>query len=586
VSAFVAAIGTRAAPVSLPDACVAALAVPGAQRPVALALPGFACAAAPTRRGESGVRRHGHVVVVGDVRIDARADLASALRAARTRDGHAPLPADADDLALVLAAHAAWREDAFGRLLGDFAFVLWDGGARQAWAVRDGMGVRPLYHAATAGAIIASNIIDAVRAHPDVGTGLNPAAIASFLAHGANLDVATTTFASVARLAPGTALAVPADGTPRVWRHWSVPDPAPTHLTDEACVERYRELLGRAVRDRMDPDGTAIFLSGGIDSPTIAATARRVVPGVRLEALTMRTTDVESGREMELAAMVAARLGIRQHRFESPTDARPEALRRTPEPIDEPEFAAQTEVLARLASVGGVIIEGEDGDALFRPAGLATMLRREAPLRVLSRIVAYTVRHRHHPYLGFWIARRLGLRPGDAPRPAPRWLRPTAREALPDDTGVVRTHRSRPEGVASLTAAIWQSVHAATDRAYHGAPVEFRWPLLDARLLEFVFALPSVPWCQRKYLARRAFAGELPPDVLARPKTTISGYHETMVRVWRDRTACALPPLDDRTLGFVDAEAVRTCLRAGDAEDVMEAWRVIELDAWIRKAGA
>ncbi|HVZ47867.1 MAG TPA: asparagine synthetase B family protein, partial [Gemmatimonadaceae bacterium] len=449
------------------------------------------------------------------------------------------------------------------------------------------MGVRPMYHAATRDAIVASNLLDAMRAHPGVGAGLNPAAVASFLAYGANLDVATTTFAAVARLAPGTALVAGPGKPPSVWRHWSVPDPAPMHLADGACLERYRELLGCAVADRVDADGTAIFLSGGIDSPTIAATARRVAPGARLEALTMRTTNVESGREMELAAMVAARLGIPQRRFETPTDARPEALRHTPEPIDEPEFAAQAAVVTQLAAaVGGVIIEGEDGDALFRPAGLATMLRREPPLRVMSRIIAYTIRHRHHPYLGFWIARRLGLRPGDTPRPVPHWLRPDVREVLPADTGVVRTHPSRPDSVASLTAAIWQSVHAATDRAYHGAPAEFRWPLLDARLLEFVFALPSIPWCQRKYLARRAFAGDLPREVLDRPKTSIPGYHETMVRVWRDRTACALPPLDERTLAFVDAEAVRTCLRDGDAEDVMEAWRVIELDAWIRNAGA
>lgn len=582
MSAYVAVVAAGTADVALPEPCVAALALPGAGPVRRHAAPGFACAAAPTRPDSPGVHAEGGLVAVGDVRLDARADLLAALGAAAPPAGPA-----ATHLALLLAAYAAWGEAAFGRLRGDFSFVLYDARRRAAFAVRDGLGVRPLYVADVAGATIVANVLDAVRAHPDVPTGLNPAAVASFLACGVNVDSVTTTFAGIGRLAPGTYRAMgPGVPTARTTRHWSIPDPAPLRLRRAAdYVERYRHLLGEAVADRVDPAGTAVMLSGGIDSTSMAATARRVRPDARLVALTMRTTNVESPVEMELATSVARRLGIPHVREETPSAARPAELRRTPEPLDEPELAGHCARLSGLASAAGVVLEGEDGDALFRPAGLATMLRREPALLVLWRIAAYTVRHGRHPYLGFWIARRLGLRPGDTPPGPPAWLHQSARALVPHDTATVRGHRARPEAAASLSAPVWQALHASSDRAYHGAAVEFRWPFLDARLLEFVFAIPSVPWCQRKHLARVAFAPDLPHEVIVRPKTTVSGYFEAMVREWQERTGAPAPELDARTLEFVDPVALAGALRDADAETVMAAWRVLEFDHWVREAG-
>lgn len=580
MSVYVAVIACQGAEAPLPGACVAALALPGAGPAQKHATPGFQCAVARTLPGEPGILADGGLVVAGDVRLDARADLARAL-------GTTAPPGGSGQLALLLAAYAAWGEGAFGRLRGDFSFLLWDARRRAAFAVRDGLGVRPLYHAEAGGALVVANAVDAVRAHPSVRPALNPASVASFLMHAVNVDPRTTTFDGIGRLAPGTYLAAgPGVPTTRTSRHWSIPDPAPLRLGCEAdYVERYRELLGHAVADRVDPAGTVVFLSGGMDSTSMAAAARRALPGARLQALTMRTTNVESHVEMDLAAAVAQRLGIPHVREESPTDARPAELRHTPEPLDEPELASHCAMLAALATTAGVVLEGEDGDALFRPPGLGTMLRTDPLAIVLWRTAAYTVRHRRHPYLGFWIARRLGLRPGDRAPGPPSWLRPTALAMLPDDTATMRGHHARPEAAASLSAPLWQALHAASDRAYHGAGVEFRWPFLDARLLEFVFAIPPVPWCQRKQLARVAFAADLPREVVERPKTTISGYHEVMVREWQERTGAAAPDLAAPTLEFVDPGALAAALRSDDAEAVMTAWRAVEFDRWVREAG-
>ncbi|MCC7194731.1 MAG: hypothetical protein IT356_04145 [Gemmatimonadaceae bacterium] len=581
MSAFVAVVATTAGEASLPESCVRQLALPGAGAIRWYSVPGFSCAVAPLRTGDPGIFADGSCVVAGDVRLDDRRSLISALGGSVAGAGTV-----SEHLVLVVAAYSAWGEAAFGRLRGDFSVVLWDARTRTAHAVRDGLGVRPLYYSGLAGGMVASNVINAVRAHPAVPDTLHAPAVASFLACGFNLDSTTSMFASIARLAPGTHLTVDADvGATRIARHWSIPDPAPIRFRRaDDYVERYRDLLGQAVADRVDPAGTMILLSGGLDSTSIAATARRIAPDARLHALTMREPRAETAADMALATEVAQWLGLPHIRVEELSDTRLDAAASLPEPLVGMGMAGFQGMLAKVAPVASVVLGGEDGDALFHPAGLAAMLRTDSVGRTALRILAYMIRHGRRPYMGFWLARRLrGSQGGRLPQ-SPPWIRPAVRALVPADTATVTSHRARPEAARSLTSPLWQAVHAGADRSYHGATVEFRWPLLDQRLIEFVFAIPSIPWCQQKYLVRRAFAADLPPAVVARPKTPARGYLATVVRGWQELTGASLPQLDSRTLEYVDPVGLGAALRSPDLDAVIAGWRALALDQWVRRA--
>lgn len=592
MTAFVAvATPGRPDPPELPVRCVGALRLAGAGLTSQFFTGGFACAAVSSgASGASGsaLRVEPDVIAVGDVRLDARDELRRTLRGARPNGTDADSRAPDDDLGLVVAARRAWDEGVAARLRGDFSLALWDPRHRALLAARDGLGVRPLYYACIPGGVVVSNVLDAVRAHPSVSSQLDEAAVVSFLRLGWNADTTTTTFGAVRRLAPGGGFAFGvADSTPRLITHWNLPDPEPLELRDDAeYVERYRALLTAAVADRLEPRGTVLLLSGGIDSPTIAAATTAVAPsGARLSAVTTRYLGIESPDEVRLATAVAARLGLAHTVFESGAEPQFAGRRQTPEPYDDPEFPASCEFVASLGKSGGVVFDGEDGDALFSPPGLATQLRRYPARRVARDVARYTFRFGHHPYLGFWLKRRLRFWKRRASAREPAWLTARGRALLPTDAPAPLRHRSHPEGVRSLTSPMWQSLHAGCDRAYHGAAVEFRWPLLDARLLEFVFAIPPIPWCQRKYLARRAYEAELPAEVIERRKTTIPGYHDAIVADWRVATGAACPALHPRTAELVDRDSLATVLREGGTEDVLVAWRVIQFDGWVRGAG-
>jgi hypothetical protein len=111
--------------------------------------------------------------------------------------------------------------------------------------------------------------------------------------------------------------------------------------------------------------------------------------------------------------------------------------------------------------------------------------------------------------------------------------------------------------------------------------VELRFPLFDTRLVRLVVSLAAIPWCQHKALPRRAYRGRLPQEVLDRPKTTLHGFNDALVAVWRRSSRGAPPAAGDRVAGWIDRGEWTRAIQTGNAETVMAAWRVLALDAWL-----
>jgi asparagine synthase (glutamine-hydrolysing) len=536
--------------------------------------------------------RSGRLHVVGDIRLDARDALRAGIGAAGTGLG-----LDATDGALVLAAWECWGAAALSRLRGEFSFAVWDARARALWCVRDSFGVRPLWYADVGDAFVCGNVLDAVRAHPAVSSRIDDGAVVSFLQHGFNTDLTSTTFADVRRLAPAHAVRVAADGAPgalSAFRHWTFPVPPPLVLRDDAeYVEAYRDVLGRAVGERLRGGRAGILLSGGLDSTSIAATARRVAPETDLKGWTTAVSALVPDGDTPLAVEVAHRLGIRHEIVDDipvPLEHLGVATMRTAEPFDEPELATWFRLTSRLAGDSAVAVMGEDGDALFSPPSITRAMRTWPVLDVLGRAVRYTIAHRRLPHIGLWLRRRVrraihGLSHGPG-RSAPSWLRPAAasRVHVPEPVASAAGHATRPLAHQFLTGPVWQSLLESCDAGFTRAPVEFRWPLLDTRVLEFALAIPPVPWCQRKEIVRAAFRADLPVSVTARRKQTLSGYDEAQVALWRRETGTRSLALCDRTREYVDVDAASRAVASDDPFEVARAWRVWELDRWFRDA--
>lgn len=519
------------------------------------------------------------VLLSGDVRIDGQRELRAALVAAGQG-----VPANSGDDALVLAAWEAWGERAPERLIGEFSFALWDARTRRLFVSRDGLGLRPLYYATCGRTLIVSSLLDVVRAHPSVSTRLYDPAVLSFLAFGTKMDVARTTFADIHRVPPGHCGATAPDAaTLTLRRYWTFPDPPPLRASDDDIIDGYRAVLGEAVRDRLRSPSAVIPLSGGLDSTSLTATARRVNPAVDILSFTVGDLASPVDDEARLAQAVARKLGTTHVVHEFPfvhVGLDDDPLLRTPEPVADQTHSRTMRIIRAMAAHSLVHLRGEDGDRLLKPASFVTDAHRFGATATAWRALRFALTEGRLPYTGFGVRDRLrGVRSSREPLPAFLRADALARHGAPSEP--VPPQTARPLVSAGLLTPIWQDLMENEMPGVTGLPVDSRWPLLDTRLIAFVLSVPSVPWCQQKYIVRRAFAAELPPTVVRRPKT-MAWISATDIHVlWHEQQRRQPAQLSDRTSDWVDVALARETLQTGRGGDLESAWNVLALDVWL-----
>ncbi len=178
------------------------------------------------------------------------------------------------DSELVLEAYRRWGDDVLDELKGIYGFVIGDVARGRVLCARDRVGSHPLFYADVGGELLLSVSITALLADPRVSNELNRAALADHLAHRWP-DPGETYFSAIRRVPPGHVLIAGPDGR-RINRYWS-PVPADEQIDwvgpDE--LEQFEELLAAAVTRFLDLGRAGIYLSGGLDSVSVAAFAGR-----------------------------------------------------------------------------------------------------------------------------------------------------------------------------------------------------------------------------------------------------------------------------------------------------------------------
>jgi len=229
-----------------------------------------------------------------------------------TLHGTVPAPdVPANDAAIVLRAYLGDPQRWLTRVRGIFAFALWDSRTGVLLAVRDRLGIFPLFYARDAqGRWLVSPSLASLTAQRAVSTRLDPVVIAERL-FDQWADGEETEYASIRRVLPGHVLTIDGDRVSRA-RYW---DPAPADLRtrDGAdIVDRFEQAFERAVGRAWQPGRTGIFLSGGVDSISVAAVTARLAGAAGSPApvaLSLLYADPEF-HEAEIQRSVAITLGL------------------------------------------------------------------------------------------------------------------------------------------------------------------------------------------------------------------------------------------------------------------------------------
>jgi len=471
------------------------------------------------------------IALVADCRIDAREELVSVLASHGRR-----VSRDTPDPELIMHAYAVWQTRCVEHLIGDFAFALWDAATRTLFCARDHLGVKPLFYSRKGSGFAFSNDLSCLRRHPAVTADLDELAIADFLVFGFALDTDRSSFSDIRRLPAAHTLTL-SNGEVSIRRYWQLP------LEDEIryrrradYVDQFLELFETATRDRLRSNRVGVFMSGGLDSPAIAATAHRMLVAsgapFDLRAHTIVFDRIVPDEERKYSQLAADALGIPIHHYPfddygfPPPEPDPDWY--PPEPRFLFDRGRMIAVHAKPAASSRVLLRGDGADPLLDAplSVLASGLKGGPYRRLISDFLWLTYKRRQVPRFGIRTTLRgaLGFSKPPAVQLYPEWLSPMLQRKLHLRQRWMDSNNAediRPG--FELAHSYWPLCFELMDPGTMRLAAENRYPFVDLRVVRYLLRLPPIPWFAEKSLLRIAMKGTLPRKVLSRPKAPLAG---------------------------------------------------------------
>jgi asparagine synthase (glutamine-hydrolysing) len=277
------------------------------------------------------------------------------------------------DTEVILKAYAEWGERCVERLIGMFAFAIWNLRERSLFLARDRLGIKPLYYARTLQAFRFASNSQALLAAGDIDTAIDPAALHQQLTLHAVIPAPRTILQGIRKLAPATTLTLDASGNERSRVYWRLRALRPAETrTEVEWTEAVHAALRLAVRRRLDiadvPVG--VLLSGGLDSSLLVALlAETGVRDLRTFSVGFEDQPEEKGSEFEYSDPVAARYQTRHHKYLIPNDQvlqrLPEAVTCMAEPMVGQDAVAFFLLAERVSQAVKVVQSGQGADEVF-----------------------------------------------------------------------------------------------------------------------------------------------------------------------------------------------------------------------------
>ena len=584
----------------------------------------------------------GRFVVAFNGEIYNYKDVQSELEAAKL----APAWRGHSDTEVLLAAVSAWGLDmAVSRFSGMFAFVLWDRLEQTLALARDRIGEKPLYYGWIAGSFAFASELRALRSHPRWRGEVDRDAVALLLRFGC-IPAPASIHVGIRKLTPGSVLklsraqAMHRPGMlPEPRAYWSAYDVAARGVRNpfqgnvsEAAAE-LELILSRAVREQMVADvPLGAFLSGGVDSSAVVALMQlQSTRSVKTFSIGFHESTFN---EAPFAKAVAEHLGTDHTELYVTPEHALSVIPRLPEIYDEPFSDASqipTFLVAELArSEVTVSLTGDGGDEVFGgynryflgrrvwdaisrvPLPVRTQLSgliRRVPARFLERAMSFigpllprdvaktasadkllklaeildaqSASEMYGRLVSHWRdAQSIVL--GLARRAGQGWLGTRDNVDTPDLFMQMM--------FADLVTYLPDDILVKVDRAAMSVSLESRIPLLDHRVVEFAWTLPSEWKIRRregKWLLRQILYKHVPKSLIERPKTgfgvPIGAWLRGPLRCWAEEL------LGESRLeaeGFFDSAPIRKKWDehlSGRRNWEYYLWDVLMFQAWLER---
>lgn len=434
---------------------------------------------------------------------------------------------------------------------GAFAAAWWDGGKRRLTLLRDPFGVRSLYYTEQRGVFYFASELKQLLAVPGMPRDIDDAAIHKYLTF-SFVPGEDTPLKGVRRLLPRR-IATFENGRLAVTQYFELREVLDAKLADRSeAVRLIGDLCKAAVVKRLHgKENIGLFLSGGLDSSSVALWLKEAGANVSAFSLDFGEKSVEKNRAREVADALQIPLQFVKVGGEDLLPILPDLAWRLDMPFGDAVTGPQY-LLGKAARAAGCdcIFNGEGGDQLFGGWTQKPMIGAEIYANLYASSGGEASREEiylrsYHRFYGmedalYTTAFRARVGPAGQRRAL---LTPY----LQGEKATTFANRIR---LADFALKGCQNILPRAERMANAWGLDVRTPLFDRQLAEASFALApqlKLNGAVEKFILKLAVRGKLPKEV-----------------VWRKKLGMGVP-ITDWTLGPL-APAMRELLGKASLE--------------------
>jgi asparagine synthase (glutamine-hydrolysing) len=462
------------------------------------------------------------------------------------------------DTEVILEGFLEWGLDVVHEFRGMFATAIWDSTTRRLHLLRDRAGVKPLYYYKDDQRFIFASEMRAILRHPAVAREVDQGALALYLKLG-YVPAPRSIFRNIAKLEAGHLLTVDEHGQLKDRSYWDAlacfGQPKKKDISEEEALDELEDLLIDSFKLRMVSDvPVGVFLSGGIDSATVAALLQKDA-GDKIRTFTIGFSD-EAYNEADSAKRVAEYLGTDHHElYLEPREAL-NIIPDLPEIYDEPfgdTSGIPTFMVSRFAREHvKVALSADGGDELFAgysahtrllkawrtltklgpfrgvalgiadtPIGKRILQKQQGSADLKVRKLRASLKGRWNKTNFFWAGRSLWT-DAEISKLMDWEFDPTTKFMAPyfgfeaGSGGFINFMRA-----ADYKTYLADDILVKVDRASMAVGLESREPFLDHYIAEFAAGLPDdflIRNGEKKYLLKQLLYRHVPRELVDRPK--------------------------------------------------------------------
>ncbi|RYM35486.1 asparagine synthase (glutamine-hydrolyzing) [Brumimicrobium glaciale] len=441
------------------------------------------------------------------------------------------------DTEVILESFIAWGPKCVDRFNGMFAFAVWNEKEEELFIFRDRLGIKPLYYSWDEETLYFSSELKAIAPFIDQ-KNWDEAAIQHYFRLG-YIPAPHSIYKAVRKLEEGSYIQLNKSDF-LIKNYWKLEEKVQkVTLSDEnEAKTQYHDLLKSSVEYRLQSDVPfGVFLSGGIDSSTVAAVAQSISD----QPISTFSIGFEeaSFNESEYARKVADHLGTKHHEFVLSHKDIQDLIPEIPKWYDEPfadASALPTYLVSKMASEKvTMVLTGDGGDEQFMGYGMYTWADRLTTLKTLRwflktglSLSSKVNNQRASQYFdfkedehlpshifsvdqGMYSARSLKKHFTFTEDYSPLLLGKTNRRLLVSES----------QSFHDLKFYLPGDLLTKVDRATMQNSLEARVPLLDHRLVEFSLNLDEKLKRKNgdsKYLLKQVLYDYVPKELFDRPK--------------------------------------------------------------------